>query len=372
LFSQPKTLLITLNTSWNIYNFRLGLLRSLQQQGFRVVVVAPYDTYSPKLEALGFVYYDIKMNNRGTNPLEDLKLLWDLYWLYRKVSPDAILHYTIKPNIYGSIAGGLLKIPMISNISGLGTVFLDDSLSSKVAQKLYKMALKRVDRVFFQNSEDRKLFESRGLVEASKCDLLAGSGINTALFTPLFSPHKERFTFLFVARLLRDKGLVEFVEASRMLGKRYAIACKVLGAYYPNNPTAIDETMMHAWQAEGVVEYLGVSDGVAIIMAEADCVVLPSYREGLSRVLLEAAAMEKPIVTTNVAGCKEVVEEGVNGYLCEVKSALSLAQAMERMLLTSAKEREAMGKRGRAKVETEFEEKHVIEKYHEALSLLIK
>ncbi|MDQ7085052.1 MAG: glycosyltransferase [Sulfurovum sp.] len=177
--------------------------------------------------------------------------------------------------------------------------------------------------------------------------------------------------FLFIARLLRDKGLMEYVEASQLLSQKYPVKCHILGAYYPNNPTAITAEVMHKWEADGAVEYLGVSDDVASHIAKADCVVLPSYREGLSRVLLESASMEKPLITSNVAGCKELVDEGSNGYLCEVKNSYSLFIAMEKMYHLSHEEREEMGKRGREKVIKEFDEKLVIDKYKEALAKIL-
>lgn len=358
-----------INTSWNIYNFRVGLLRALQEEGYKIIAIAPKDEYSEKLETLGFEYHKIEMNNKGTNPIEDVKLMWDFYKLYKKLKPDVILHYTIKPNIYGTMAAGMLHIPVLSNISGLGTVFLDDSFSSKVARFLYKVALKTPHTVFYQNSHDRDLFISSKLVEENKTKLLPGSGIDTQKFRPTSVEKKsDGVSFLFIARLLKDKGLVEYVDAARMLVKQCDVKCYVLGAYYEGNPTAISKEEMSRWQEEGVITYLGVSDDVASHIASVDCVVLPSYREGLSRVLLEAAAMEKPLITTNVPGCKEVVDDGFNGYLCEVKNTISLLEAMQKMVSLSESKRHAFGKRGREKVIREFDEKLVIEQYKKALS----
>ena len=370
---MPKRIAIVINTAWNIYNFRIGLLQSLQKQGYTILAIAPKDTYVSKLQDLGFEYHEITMNNKGTNPLEELKLLRDFYLLYKRVKPDILLHYTIKPNIYGSLAGKFLNIPMISNISGLGTVFLDKRFSSKIAQFLYKIALKGVNKVFFQNTEDRRLFIHLGLVQNEQSDLLAGSGIDTKKFKPLahlFTPHKK-LRFLFIARLLRDKGLVEYIEASALMHEKYQVECQILGAYYPNNPTAINPKEMQKWEDKGHIHYLGVSDDVRSHIAKADCIVLPSYREGLSRVLLESASMAKPLITSNVAGCKEVVEEGVNGYLCEVKDTQSLFEAMEKIYHLSPSQRESMGKKGRKKVIKEFDEKLVIRKYKEAIAFCL-
>ncbi|MFB3101262.1 MAG: glycosyltransferase, partial [Gammaproteobacteria bacterium] len=180
-----RTLAIVINTSWNIYNFRVGLLKSLQRDGYRIVTIAPRDSYSQKLEALGFEYHNIDINNMGTNPFEDVKLIWDFYRLYKKINPDILLHYTIKPNIYGTIAARLAGVPVISNISGLGTVFLNNYLSSKVARLLYKIALRSPSKVFFQNQDDRALFIDSKLVDENKTDLLPGSGIDTVKFSPV-------------------------------------------------------------------------------------------------------------------------------------------------------------------------------------------
>lgn len=366
---MSKRIAMVINTSWNIYNFRVGLLKALENEGYKIIVIAPYDDYSKKLEALGFEYHEIKMNNKGTNPLEDMHLLWNFYTLYKKLKVDALLQYTIKPNIYGSLAARLLGIPVISNISGLGTVFLDDGFSSKVAKVLYKIALLRVKKVFYQNKHDRDLFIATKLVDEKKTDVLAGSGINTQIFKPkmLGPKDKRNITFLFIARLLKDKGILEYIEASREISKTKNVQCYILGAYYPGNPTAISEETMNMWEKEGVVRYLGVSDDVASHIASVDCVVLPSYREGLSRVLLEAAAMAKPLITTNVPGCKEVVDDEMTGYLCEVKNDKSLLESMYKMYDLSEEERMQMGEKGRQKVIQEFDEKYVINKYKRAL-----
>ncbi|WP_457564531.1 glycosyltransferase family 4 protein, partial [Caminibacter sp.] len=362
---------ITLNTSWNIYNFRLGLLKALQKEGYEIVCVAPRDEYSKKLEELGFEYREIKINNKGTNPVEELKLIFDFYRLYKDIKPDVLLHYTIKPNIYGSIAAGMLKIPVISNISGLGTVFLNNSLSSKIARKLYKIGLKFPKKVFFQNPHDRELFIKNRLVNPKKTDLLPGSGIDTEKFKPSkIRKNDGKVKFLMVARLVGDKGVNEYIKAAEKL-KQDNVEFALLGAFYPGNPTALSKEEIQKWHNEGVINYLGVSDDVKSIMEEYDVIVLPSYREGLSRVLLEAASLAKPIVTTNVPGCKDVVDDGVNGFLCEVKNASSLAEAMKKMIDLPYERRIEMGKKGREKILREFDERIVIEKYMSEIKNLL-
>ena len=369
---NKKTIAIVINTSWNIFNFRMGLLNALRDEGYNIVVIAPYDFHTEKLIEYGFEYHDINMNNKGTNPIEELRLLREFYKVYKEVNPDILLQYTIKPNVYGSMAASLLDIPVISNISGLGTVFLNKKPSSILARLLYKLALrmKAPKKVFFQNQNDRAVFIKAKLVKKKKTDILPGSGIDTEKFKPVErEARKEKsLHFLFIARLIRDKGIVEYVEAARMLKSKYPEAVfNILGTYYPGNPTAITHDEVEMWEKEGIIHHLGATDEVSKVIAEHDCVVLPSYREGLARVLLEGASMAKPIVTTNVPGCKNVVNDGITGYLCKVKDADSLAQQMEKVLVLSEDERREMGKRGREKVIVEFDEKIVIKKYKKAI-----
>lgn len=369
---KNKTIAIVINTSWNIYNFRLGLLLALQKEGYKIVAIAPRDDYSDKLEKMGFEYYSISINNKGTNPAEEIALVYAFYKLYKQVAPDILLQYTIKPNIYGSMAAGMLGIPVISNISGLGTVFLNDSFSSKVARILYKIALQIPKKVFFQNSCDQELFISKKLVKESKTGLLPGSGINTEKFLPAINNKlSSSVSFLMIARLVKDKGIIEYVEAAKKIKIRYPnVEFSILGAFYSGNPTAITEEEMKQWVNKGIIRYLGMSDDVQSIIEGYDCVVLPSYREGLSRVLLEAASMAKPIIATDVPGCREVVDDGQNGYLCSVKNIASLVEQMQKIIDLDESAREAMGRNGRKKVIREYDEKLVIQKYSDALTCI--
>jgi glycosyltransferase involved in cell wall biosynthesis len=372
--TEQKTVAIVINTSWNIFNFRLGLLRALQAEGYRIVCIAPRDKYSQKLQTLGFEYREIRINNKGTNPIEDIKLIGDFYRLYKTLRPHLLLHYTIKPNIYGTMAAALLDIPVISNISGLGTVFLNERLSSRIARVLYRFALRFPKKVFFQNPHDRELFIETKLVRERLTDLLPGSGVDTGTYRPQ-AVEKEAgapFVFLLIARMVKDKGIIEFVEAAEALAASHAHAeFWLLGSFYPGNPTAITEEEMTRWSDQGIVKYLGHSDDVPSVVAQADCIVLPSYREGLSRVLLEAASMAKPIITTDVPGCKDVVYDGVSGYLCRAKCSKSLKEQMLKMLKLTPARRIRMGRHGREKIVREFDESIVIEKYIDAIDGLL-
>lgn len=369
----PKVL-IALNTAWNLVNFRAGLIRGLQGAGYEVVTVAPPDDHAPRLRELGCRFIPLAMDNQGTHPGRDLLLLWRLWRLLRKERPDVFLGYTVKPNIYGSLAAHALGIPVINNIAGLGAVFIKRNWLTRLVQGLYRRALSRSAKVFFQNEDDRRLFVEGGLVSAVVTDRLPGSGVDLARFSPVRWANAARkgMRFLLIARMLWDKGVGEYVEAARMVRRLHPDAefC-LLGFLDVQNPAAIARAQMDEWVAEGVVRYLGTADDVRPHVAEADCVVLPSYyREGVPRTLLEAAAMGRPIITTDAVGCREVVDDGVNGYLCHPRDAADLAEKMERMIALSPDEQAEMGRRGRDKMEREFDEQIVIRKYLEAVELL--
>lgn len=357
-------------------------MRRLQSEGYRVVAISPEDDFSQKIEEAGFEYYSIDINNMGTNPLEDIQLTGAIFRLYKKVQPDLLLHYTIKPNIYGTIAAKLAGVPVISNITGLGTVFLSDTLSCRLARRLYRIALRIPGKVFFQNPHDLDHFVNKKLVAVEKTELLPGSGIDPQHFRPVQNGNGKDhpFVFLLVARMLKDKGVVEFIEAAQNLldhkregqGRpRNGVEFWLLGSLYPGNPTAILQQEIDVWTQQSGIKYLGFSDDVMSVIARSDCVVLPSYREGLSRVLLEAASMAKPLITTDVPGCKDVVDDGVNGYLCKIKDAECLTEQMEKMLRLSADEREEMGKAGRKKVIEGYSEYLVIDKYLDAIKEIL-
>lgn len=365
-------IVICLNTAWNLANFRGGLIRGLVAAGHEVVAVAPDDKYAASLNVLGCRFVPLQMENGGTNPVQDALLTWRFVRLFARERPDVYLGYTVKPNVYGSLAAHMMRIPVINNIAGLGAVFIKDGWLVRVVRWLYRMALKRSTKVFFQNDDDRQLFINSGLVRAEVTDLLPGSGIDLNRFTPAFTTAvndvNSKFRFLLIARMLRDKGVGEYVEAARLLRQRWPKAdFFLLGFVDVQNPAAISGGEMDEWVAEGVVNYLGVSDDVRDQIATADCVVLPSYREGTPRTLLEAAAMARAIITTDTVGCREVVDNGVNGYLCKVRDVEDLADKMEQMLMLSPEQRSEMGRRGRAKMEAEFDEQIVIKKYLAAI-----
>ncbi len=373
---MTKKILISLNTAWNLLNFRAGLIGGLISSGYEVVAVAPKDEYVVKLELLGCRFVHLEMDNQGTHPIRDLLLIWRFFRLLKTEKPDLCLFYTVKPNVYGSLASWSCGIPFINNVSGLGAVFIQGGWLRRFVSALYKLAFRNSYRVFFQNRDDLGLFLENKLVKVELTDVLPGSGINLHRFAPADDTDRKSlntpFRFLLIARMLKDKGIVEFVNAAQLLNE-YGVKAEfcLLGFLDVQNPAAISSGQMKEWTDQRFVKYLGVSDDVREHIASVDCIVLPSYREGTPRTLLEAAAMGKPIITTNVVGCKEVVEHGVNGFLCEVKNAQDLALKMKEMLLLSEDQRRSMGENGRLKMEKEFDENIVIQKYLQAIDLAL-
>ncbi len=353
-----ETIVLSINMTWNIVNFRSGLIRRLLADGYRVVAVSPADGHVDRLVAMGVEHVDIAIDNKGVSPVRDLALLRDYRRILKELRPAAFLGWTIKPNVWGSLAAQSLGIPVINNISGLGTAFIKVGLLTRVVRALYRGALARSSTVFFQNRYDRDLFVEQGMVRAGQTALLPGSGIDLTDFTPVTAPNGEDapFAFLMVARLLRDKGVVEYAEAARIVRAAYPdVRFRLLGFLDVANRTAIDRATVEGWVAEGVIDYMGEADDVRPHLAAASAVVLPSYREGMPRSLLEAAAMGRPLIATDVPGCTEIARAGENAFLCTVRDARSLAEAMLAMLALSPDERAAMGARSRAIAEAEFD-----------------
>ncbi len=363
---------ISINSAWNIYNFRKGLVKGLQAEGHQVIAIAPHDDYVEKLKEMGCEYFPLKMENKGTNPLSDLMLIYRLGKIYREAKLDVVLQFTIKPNIYGSLAAGFSsfftrtsKLPVINNVTGLGTVFIrEKSISSQIAKVLYRFSFRYPDLVFFQNPDDKQVFLKKHLVPRTKVDILPGSGINLQEFAPISKTKNTPFTFLVISRLLVDKGLREFAQAIRLLREKGITAkFQLVGPMDLNSGLGITENEVELWQKEGLIEYFGRQDDVKPFIQNSDCVVLPSYREGTPRTLIEAASMAKPIVTTDVPGCRETVEHGFNGFLCKVQNAEDLAEKMGNMIALKPSELEEMGNNSRKLAESKFDEQIVVGKY---------
>ena len=366
--AEPRRVVLGGNSSWNIVNFRSGLIRALQANGYEPVVVAPVDPAAERRMAeLEVERIVVAIERSGLNPFADLRLLLEYRRILNRLRPAAFLGFTIKPNIYGSLAARFARVPAIANISGLGTVFIRRGPLLGLVTRLYRLALSRAAVIFFQNPDDRALFVERGLVRERQTRLLPGSGIDLDRFAPAPLPDGP-VVFLFIGRLLGDKGVRELVEAARIL-RRSAdrVRIQLLGPLDEGNRTAIRSAELEQWVSDGVIDHVGETEDVRPFIAKATAIVLPSYREGLPRSLLEGGAMARPLVATDVPGCREVVEDGVNGFLCRPRDPQSLAEAMRRIVDLTAGERSAMGMNSRRKVEQRFSETIVIDAYLAAI-----
>lgn len=370
--SSALDIVITDNTTRSIWNFRRSLVKYLIKKGHRVTIFAPLGENVEELQLLGCTIVDLEMSPNTINFIENYKSYRKFKSFFRNKKPDVILGYTIKNNIFGALAARSSNISFIPNITGLGTMFLSSKLSRISAQILYMYAFKKSEIVFFQNIDDRDLFVDLKIVKPGQSVLVPGSGVDLRHFDTAPYPKKNAATrFLLIARLLRDKGVMEYVEAARMLRREGSDArFQLLGAAGEKNRSAIDRETVAKWEAEGVIEYLGVTSDVRPYIAAANCVVLPSYREGAPRTLIEAASMGRPIIATNVPGCRSVIDANVSGYLCASRSSDSLASAIQKFSELPKELQERMGRAGRAKMIREFDERLVLKSYDEAIQKL--
>ncbi len=367
--AHGRSVLLVSNTAFSLYNFRQGVMRALLDAGYQVVALAPHDEYVEKLVRMGVRYLELPMSARGANPVEEIRLLLRLVRLFRQLRPAAVFNYTIKPVVYGSLAARWVGVPSVAVVTGLGYAFLHRNWITRMARALLRVAFRFPRAVWVINPDDGAALREYRMVRPEQLMQLFGEGVNLNHFRPLPSHGGAETRFLLVARMLRDKGVVEFVDAARLLKPHYPQArFLLLGPAGVQNPTAIARSTLDAWVDEGVVEYLGVTQDVRPHIAAADCVVLPSYREGVPRSLMEASAMARPVVTTDSPGCREVVVHGKTGYLCRVQDAQDLASKMELLINLPHDARMVMGRAGRELVEQHFDERRIIDVYLQYLS----
>lgn len=365
----------TANVLWDIYIFRYGVIKALIEDGHKVVAIAPNDERIDFPKDLGIEHIPIDLSKRGINPFKDLKLSNQLRKIYKKEKPDIIFHYTIKPNIYGSIMARCLNIPSVAVLTGLGYSFIEGGIVSKIAKLLYKISLNLSKEVWVLNEDDKNELLKKKIVKKDKIFILPGEGVDVSKFSPIENiekEDKEKTVFLMVARAFYDKGFREYIEAARRIKEKYEnIEFQFLGALGGDSKNGINEEVMNSLEKEGVIKYLGHRKDVNIIISKSDCIVLPSYREGISKVLMEAASMERPLIASNVTGCKELIEDGKNGYLVQAKSVVDLVEKLEWFIKLSPIERDLMGKNGREKILKEFDEKIIIDIYRRKICSLV-
>lgn len=357
------------NTDWYLYNFRRSLAVALREKGHEILLVSPPGPYGEKLQSLGFRWIAAPMERTSLNPLRELALLSWLWRLMRKERPDVVHSFTIKCAVYGGLVGRLVKAGRVNAVTGMGYVFISPSLKAQLLRPLLRLLMRAAlggDRasLILQNADDVQLFERARLIPLEQIRLVRSSGVDCSRFLP---PNDERapdggpLRIVLAARMLWDKGVGEFVDAARLLKSegrqlRFVLA----GVPDPGNPAAIAEETLLGWQAEGLVEWLGHVADMPTLLAEADIVVLPSYREGLPKSLIEAAACARPLITTDVPGCREVVTHGVDGLLVPVRDGEALAKAIARLQDAPALARR-LGEAARERALAEFDERVVIE-----------
>jgi glycosyltransferase involved in cell wall biosynthesis len=350
------------------------LVFALQEEGYTVVAISPVDEYTTKLKSELNIqeHIPVKISGKGVNPLQEVTLFLNLLKIYRRERLGAVLHYTVKPNIYGAIAAGLAGIPCVNNVSGLGTVFLRKNVSSKIAKVLYRFAFRFAKKVFFQNESDRRLFVEQKLCIANKTAVIPGSGINLEEYRQVSLRNNTVFSFLMLSRLMRDKGVCEYLEAASALKETYGeqVEFHLCGAEEKHPVLGVPLEKVHQYQKKGVVHYHGVVSDVIKRIEECHVVVLPSYREGTSKALLEASAIGRPMITTNAPGCRDVVQDKVNGWLVEPKSVMDLEEKMYIAIKKPFHELEEMGKKARVIAEEKFDVKHVINAYISQLKMI--
>lgn len=359
----------------SLIRFRGELIKSWLEMGHTVAAAAPGDEVAEEMKALGVDYYTIKLRRSGLNPAADLWLLLNLKSLMRRIKPDYLFFYTAKPVIYGSLAAYCYRRGMVfSLISGLGYVFSNQSGKTAFLKKLivllYRAALKRNKLVFFQNPDDSSVFKDLNIVKAEQVIQVNGSGVDTKYFSVAPLPG-EKATFLLIARMVREKGFVEYAEAARIIKRKYPQARFMIIAWsLEDTPSSLKPEELEAWQEEGIIEVYGETEDVRPFIARADIYVLPSYYgEGTPRTVLEAMAMGRPVITTDAPGCRETVIDGANGFLVPVKDSEALAGAMEKFILDPALTGR-MGAESRRIAEEKYDVRKVNQKINRAMGLL--
>jgi glycosyltransferase involved in cell wall biosynthesis len=364
------------NTSWSIYKFRLYLIERLLKEGYTIYVLAPRDAYTEKFEQLkGLTFIQLHhFRPKSISPVHDYRLYRELVHHYRTMRPHLIFHYTIKANLYGTRAAARAGIPSISVITGLGYTFSGEGWLQRGVRIGYRRELKKATAVWFLNKDDRQVFTTQNLVPPDKTFLLPGEGVDTGYFFPApYDPQtqKQTVTYLLIGRLIRHKGIDEFVEAaSRLQHQGLPVHCQLLGFFDDENPVAIPRKQLEEWTTRGIITYLGHADDVRPFIEQADCIVLPSYREGMPLSLLEGASMCKALIATDTAGCRDLIEEGVNGYLCPVKDSAGLAGKMAAYYRLPPTEKKQLGIAARDRVLQRYTRETVTAIYLEKIKTL--
>lgn len=355
---MTKKILLIANDYTTIINFRMELLYVLKKVGYEVAVALPEHKRNIEIEAMGCIIYPLTIDRKSRNPIKNFLVIYHIYQILNQYCPDIVFTFTIKPNVYGGIVCSLKNIPYIATITGLGSSIHNVGLMPKISLTLYKIGLKKAQKVLFQNTENRDFFIKQGIYKGN-CAMIPGSGVNLKRFHLMEYPMEDTINFVFVGRVMKEKGIEEFLEMAIFIRNRYPntrfhICGSVEGAY---------KGKLEELGREGIIIYHGMITDMTSIYAFTHCTVLPSYHEGMANVLLESAACGKPIITSNIAGCREAVDDGINGFLVDVKNSFSLIEKVEKFLSLDFNQRKQMGVVGRKKMEVEFDRNFVINAY---------
>jgi galacturonosyltransferase len=366
-----KNVLVLFNSKSSVYGFRAELLSRLNQEGFNLIVSAPESQKETKDRSnLEFKFLPTLVERRGLNPLKDLKLLFSYRKYLKRYKPFVVLSYTVKPNIYGGLACRISKVPHIANITGLGTSIQNKGILQRLVLWLTKKGLYQTRKVFFQNTSNRDFYAEKAIVRPDQTVLIPGSGVNLERhpFEPYVEESEKTTRLLFIGRMMKDKGLNELLEALVVVRtKNPNVICDLVGPYEEHS----FEPLIERYESEGYGKYLGVSDDVHNLIKQYHAVVLPSYHEGMANVLLEAAACGRPVLASNVPGCRETFDEGVSGLGFEAKSVDSLVSVIERFITLPYEKKVAMGLAGRKKMEQEFDRQIVVEAYMKEIKVIL-
>lgn len=366
-----KTIVMIGNTSWGMLRFRGDLMQKFISLGHKVIVIAPKDLYSGRIEVLGAIFLDVEVDRKGTNPFKDLAYLIKLTRIILNIKPDIVLSYTIKPILYGILASWLGNVPQkIAITTGLGNTFNSNNLINKLTKFLYKFVLRFSSEVWFLNTDDAETFILNKLVNKNKVFLLPGEGVDIEHFAP--TKMNRNGTFTLISRMLWDKGIGVFVEAARELKKaHYPWNFWLVGPIDPGNPTGIGLAQLQKWHNEGIIKYIGATDDVRSILEQTSCLVHPTYyKEGLPRVLMEACAMGIPCITTEIPGCRDVIADGLNGYLIPPNDHQALAAAILKFMKLDLEAKKSFASECRLKISQNYSSEIINSIYISKLSLL--
>lgn len=380
---MKRRIVITSNNSWFIYNFFCSAITEFMREGDEVCIVASRDKYTERLVDLGCSFFEIPLDRSGANVLNEWNTIKTLYQHLKALSPECVLNFTPKLNIYSAVICKILKIPVINSVAGLGYIVGSQGIKSLVGKVLLRLTQPLANHVIFQNNDDLEYYVERQWVASEKTSRVHGIGVNLTRFLPYNAPNDGTVRFLLFARMLKTKGVFDYVEAAenvalhigemnRTRSKKLKVEFSLLGFIDGGNPDGIPQNIIEKWDNESVVRYLGETDNVIEYVRDFDCVVLPSfYREGIPQCLIEAAAMAKPIITTDHVGCRETVIDQVSGYLVPPREPEALSEAMIKMARLTHEQRIAMGKVARRKAENEFCHLNVAKHYKKAMDSIL-